>query len=134
MAGYSGTPLVRKLGIKGGNRAHFHDAPGNVDEILGDLPDDLVILERAKEPLDFVLLFSKREADLTIAFSRLAAKLSKKGMLWVAWPKQTSGVATDLKESVVRRVGLDAGLVDVKICAIDETWSGLKFMYRLVDR
>ena len=134
MAGYSGTPLVKKLGIKPGYRTYLHNAPDDFDATLGDLPDDVIVLQRVKEPVDFILLFSEREADLVVSFGRLAARLSKSGMLWVAWPKQTSGVPTDLKESVVRRIGLDAGLVDVKICAIDDTWSGLKFMYRLVDR
>jgi len=86
------------------------------------------------QDLDFVLFFTKSESDLKKTFSKLATKLQPAGMLWVGWPKKASGVASDLSEDVVRKIGLAAGLVDVKVCAIDETWSGLKFVYRVKDR
>jgi hypothetical protein len=84
--------------------------------------------------LDFILFFAKTRAELIGNFSRLAAKLNPTGMLWIAWPKKASGVATDLTDAVVRQIGLDAGLVDVKVCAVNEIWSGLKFVIRVKDR
>ena len=129
MAGYSGTPLPRKLGIKPDHRSLLVGAPR---EIASEL--DIRGGNSRQESLDFVLLFVKSEADLRNNFSSLAQKLQPAGMLWVGWPKKASGVPTDLTEDVVRKVGIAAGLVDVKVCAIDETWSGLKFVYRLKDR
>ena len=129
LAGYSGTPLPKKLGIKPDGRTLLVGAPKDVAKTLG-----VGVLEAGRENLDFVLLFVKTEADLRKDFTKLAAKLRPAGMLWVAWPKKASGVPTDLSFDVVQKLGLSSGLVDVKICAIDETWSGLKFVYRLKDR
>jgi hypothetical protein len=134
MAGYSSTPLVKKLGVRPGARAHFVNAPGSFEDTLGPLPDGARLLRRPSAPLDFILLFVDREADLVAALARLQPTLARDGMVWVAWPKKASRVPTDLTEDVVRRVALDAGLVDVKVCAIDDTWSGLKLVYRLADR
>lgn len=131
-AGYSGTPLVRKLGIKPGARMQFVAGPSQLPELLGPLPEGVVNTVRGK--LDFVLLFATRLSDLTRHFPRLRDRLESSGMLWVSWPKKTSGVETDLNENVVRDFGLANGLVDVKVCAIDDTWSGLKFVRRLSDR
>jgi hypothetical protein len=133
MAGYSGTPLAKKLGIKDGFRVFFADAPDDFDREL-ELPADVSIVTTKVRPLDLVLLFSKSEAKLIKDFPTLARKLRPNGMLWVSWPKKTSGVKTDLNENIVRRIGLDAGLVDVKVCAVNDVWSGLKFVYRLKDR
>ena len=133
MAGYSGTPLSKKLGIKDGFRVWFVNPPDNFDQDLDLSPDIRVISARAK-PLDLVLLFTKSVAKLPKEFTAFASKLGRNGMLWVCWPKKASGVATDLNENIVRRIGLDAGLVDVKICAVNDVWSGLKFVYRLKDR
>ena len=130
--GYSGTPLVQKLGIKPGARFHFVSAPGHLPELLGPLPLGATPATRGK--LDFSLLFVKKLAELSTNFPRLRDRLEANGMLWVSWPKKTSGVATDLTENVVRDFGLANGLVDVKVCAIDDTWSGLKFVRRLSDR
>lgn len=130
-AGYSGTPLRKKLGIKPEGRSLLVGAPKDVIEELGVARS---ALSPAAQDLDFILLFVKSEAELVKNFAKLAAKLQPAGMLWVSWPKKASGVATDLSEDVVRKVGLVAGLVDVKVCAVDETWSGLKFVYRLKDR
>jgi hypothetical protein len=133
MAGYSGTPLAKKLGIKDGFRVWFVNAPHDFDQNL-DLSTDIRIISAKAKPLDLVLLFTKSEARLRKEFKALAQKLCPNGMLWVSWPKKASGVATDLNENIVRRIGLDAGLVDVKVCAVNDVWSGLKFVYRLKDR
>jgi hypothetical protein len=133
MAGYSGTPLPKKLGIKEGSRIALVNAPKDFQSELGELPDNVLFIKPTKS-LNIILLFVLTERALTRDFAKLAAKLVSNGMIWIAWPKKTSGVATDLSEPRVREIGLDAGLVDVKICAIDDTWSGLKFVYRLKDR
>jgi hypothetical protein len=134
MAGYSSTPLVKKLGIKEESRIAFVNAPKDFHTYLGPLPDGAEIVERLTKPLDIILLFVMNERALAKDFTKLAEKLATNGMIWVAWPKKSSGVATDLAFERVQHIGLDAGLVDVKICAIDETWSGLKFVFRLKDR
>lgn len=131
-AGYSGTPLSQKLGLKSGMRFIALNAPPELDVILAAAPD-LKRLARVAA-FDCALAFATTERALATAFARLSSKLVDTGMIWIAWPKKTSAVATELTESVVRRVGLDTGLVDVKVCAIDATWSGLKFVRRLRDR
>jgi hypothetical protein len=135
MAGYSGTPLVKKLGFKEGFRAAFVNPPENFQRELGPLPANVAIfLGPLSKDLDLILLFTDSQRTLAKEFLRLAKKLRQNGMLWIAWPKKASGVSTDLSENVARAIGLEAGLVDVKICAINEVWSGLKFVYRLKDR
>ena len=133
MAGYSGTPLVKKLGIKPGFNIAFISAPSGYANEL-DLPPDVTINSRSGKPLDFAQLFVKSEKELKEKFSESAKRLHAAGMLWVSWPKKSSGVTTDLSENMVRDIGLAAGLVDIKICAVDEVWSGLKFVFRLQDR
>ncbi|MEO8434527.1 MAG: DUF3052 family protein [Pyrinomonadaceae bacterium] len=133
-AGYSGTPLIKKLGIKEGSRVAFVNPPGDFRQTLGPIPAKAKIVSQTQKGLDLVLLFVKRETELVKSFATLAAKLQPAGMLWVAWPKKSSGVATDLTFTNVQSIGLAAGLVDTKICAVDETWSGLKFVFRLKDR
>lgn len=134
MAGYSGTPLIKKLGIKEGFVVALIDAPKNFRKELGLLPANVKVVVSSDKPLDLIMLFVTSESGLIEKFSLLASKLSPAGMLWVAWPKKSLGVPTDLSFSTVQRVGLDAGLVDVKICAVSDVWSGLKFVYRLKDR
>ena len=134
MAGYSGTPLVQKIGIKPGHRLILRNHPSNFLRDLGKLPDDVVAGERLSGAADVVVFFTDRRAALEKDFPVLAGKLRPDGMLWIAWPKRASGKATDLDENLVRDTGLGFGLVDVKVCAIDETWSGLKFVIRLKDR
>jgi len=134
MAGYSGTPLPKKLGIKESQRIAFINAPEGFRGELGQLPGGVEILKRPVAPLDLIICFVKSEKELVANFEKLALKLTATGMLWIAWPKKTAGVATDLTENVVQRIGLAAGLVDTKVCAIDETWSGLRFVIRLKDR
>jgi hypothetical protein len=134
MAGYSGTPLPKKLGIKEGSRVALVNAPKEFESELGQLPDLVEFLKRPTKSLDIILLFVLTERALGRDFAKLAARLTANGMIWIAWPKKSSGVVSDLSEQRVRDIGLNAGLVDVKVCAIDETWSGLKFVYRLKDR
>jgi hypothetical protein len=134
MAGYSGTPLPKKLGIKEGSRIALVNAPKDFESELGELPDNVEFVKRPTTSLDIILFFVLSERVLARDFAKLAARLTANGMIWIAWPKKTSGVVTDLSEQRVRQIGLNGGLVDVKVCAIDETWSGLKFVYRLKDR
>jgi hypothetical protein len=134
MAGYSSTPLAKKLGIKEGSRIGLVGAPKNFESELGKLPDGAEIVKRLTNSLDIILFFVLTQRALARDFAKFAKKLSTDGMIWIAWPKKSSGVTTDLSFDSVQRIGLDAGLVDVKICAIDDTWSGLKFVYRLKDR
>jgi hypothetical protein len=110
------------------------NAPRDFDQVLGDLPEEAQIVRRLASALDIILFFVLSERALARDFPKLAKRLLPNGMIWIAWPKKSSGVKTDLSFDNVQRIGLDAGLVDVKICAIDETWSGLKFVYRLKDR
>ena len=134
MPGYSGTPLPKKLGIRPGFRVHLQDAP---TEVRTELNAELATCEIASDgklALDFAMLFTKSKAALTKDFRRLAKQLAPAGMLWISWPKKSSGVATDVDENIVREIGLAAGLVDVKVCAITEVWSGLKFVRRVKDR
>ncbi len=133
MAGYSGTPLVKKLGIKENFNVAFVNAPADFVSQL-DLPAAVKIKSRTTNDLDFIHLFVKNRRELENKFPSQAAKLKPNGMLWISWPKKTSGVVTDVNENIVREVGLRNGLVDVKICAVDDVWSGLKFVFRLQDR
>ena len=130
MAGYSGTPLIKKLGIKEGFHSALIEAPPEIRKALGVSPKSA----NSTPPLDFVLLFVKTHAGLETMFPLWAAKLAPAGALWVSWPKKSSGMVSDLNENVVRTIGLAAGLVDVKVCAVNEIWSGLKFVIRLKDR
>jgi hypothetical protein len=131
MAGYSGTPLPDKLGIKPGHRVLLVGAPSGFDVAA---PQAQVQRRAGRGPYDVVLAFCRDRSTVTKRFDDLTPRLETAGALWVAWPKKASGVRTDLSENVVRDVGLATGLVDVKVCAVDETWSGLKFVRRLKDR
>ena len=133
VAGYSPTPLPRKLGIKPGARVAFRSAPPEFAAALGPL-DDVQVKGRAVGPLDVLVAFFVRAAELAARLEALAKAIYPDGGLWIAWPKRASGVPTDLTEDVVRELALATGLVDNKVCAIDETWSGLRLVYRLRDR
>jgi hypothetical protein len=133
MPGYSGTPLPKKLGIKSGFRVQLTNAPAEVRAELKEPLADCMAVKEA-DSLDFAMLFTKSRAELTKEFSRIAKLLAPAGMLWVSWPKKSSGVTTDVDENVVREIGLNVGLVDVKVCAVTEIWSGLKFVRRVKDR
>jgi hypothetical protein len=142
MPGYSGTPLPKKLGIKPGFRVQLVSAPAEVQTELREALASCAIAHAGKrksndklnDPLDFAIIFTKSQAELKQEFRRLAKLLQPAGMLWVSWPKKSSGVASDLDDNRVREIGLAAGLVDVKVCAVTEIWSGLKFVRRLKDR
>ena len=135
MAGYSGKPLVTKLGIKEGFRLGLVNPPAGFPKELDALPPGVNIsIQDLRKPLDLIIFFAESQRKLKTSFPTLARKLPDNGTLWIAWPKKASGVPTDLSENSVRKIGLDAGLVDVKICAINDIWSGLKFVYRLKDR
>jgi hypothetical protein len=132
MAGYSGTPLPKKLGIKPNCRATFLDLPA---EVKAELHDALSSCQLTKDGrLDFAMIFTKDKAELKKQFSRFAKQLAPSGMLWVSWPKKSSGLLSDLDGNIVRRIGLNAGLVDVKVCAVTDVWSGLKFVIPVKDR
>ena len=133
MAGYSGTPLPRKLGIREGSRVALVRAPDGFDDTL-DLPEGARLLGHARAPIDVLLWFVTRRSELERRVAHYASVLEDDGGLWIAWPKRASGVCTDLGESLVRAAGLEAGLVDNKVCAIDDTWSGLRFVRRVTDR
>ena len=130
MAGYSATPLIKKLGIKEGFSISMVETPADVLRELG-----ISSRKRTdKPPFDFVLLSVRTQEELRTKFPLWATRLSPAGMLWISWPKKSSGVESDLNENIVRDIGLAAGLVDVKVCAVNEIWSGLKFVIRLKDR
>ncbi len=134
MAGYSGKPLVEKLGIKAGASVAIVNAPKGYDRILGGLPSGVTRKGNAGGPLDFIQFFTREKRALERRFAALARALAPAGMLWISWPKKASGVATDLTEDVIRVIGLAHGLVDVKVAAVDDVWSGLKFVRRVKDR
>jgi hypothetical protein len=135
MAGYSGTPLAKKLGIKEAFRVGLVNPPRGFQKELKDLPRGVKISSGSlPKPIDLIILFADSQRTLKMEFPRFARKLTANGMLWIAWPKKGSGVTTDLSDNSVRQIGLDAGLVDVKVCAVNDIWSGLKFVYRLKDR
>jgi hypothetical protein len=135
MAGYSGTPLPQKLGIKPGSRLALAEAPAGFAGSMA-LPEGVKSSDavRAKGPFDVIVAFVKSRKDFEQRFPVLKQKLDPNGGLWIAWPKKASKIATDMTEDVVRAVGLPGGLVDNKVCAIDEVWSGLRLVYRLADR
>jgi len=134
VAGYSGKPLVQKLGIKSGSTIAVIGAPRGYARTLGKLPSGVTHRTSAVGPLDFIQFFSSEKQELERRFAALARALAPAGMLWISWPKKASGVTTDLTEDVIRAVGLAHGLVDVKVAAVDDVWSGLKFVRRLEDR
>ena len=139
MPGYSGTPLARKLGIKDNFRAALLHVPDEVKTELRDALGKCRIQsfrgQTSKDKdLDFIFLFVKSRAGLELELMPAAKALAPAGMLWISWPKKTSGVATDLTGDVVRQSGLDAGLVDIKVCAVTEVWSGLKFVIPVKNR
>ena len=134
MAGYSGTPLPQKLGIKPGARLALVRAPADFERALNPLPDGVRLRTQARGAQDVVLFFATRHAELERRFDGLARTIEPAGGLWIAWPKRTACVATDLREGIVRELGLAHGLVDNKVCAVDDKWSGLRFVFRLRDR
>lgn len=134
MAGYSGKPLAQKLGLKPGFRIFVDCAPADYRGIVGEWPDGAKLVTQAKGPLDVVHLFATEAKGLAAKLSRYRDAIAADGMIWVSWPKKASAVATDLSDVVVRNAALPLGLVDAKVCAIDETWSGLKFVIPVAQR
>jgi hypothetical protein len=135
MPGYSGTPLAKKLGIKPAHRVALVNAPPDFESTLDALPEHVTITRTLRASThDVIVFFPKNATDLDNRFPKLAARIDKSGGLWVAWPKKASKIATDLSDSIVRTTGLSYDLVDNKVCAISDTHSGLRFVYRLKDR
>ena len=136
MAGYSETPLPQKLGVKPGHRVAAIGVPRSAMPVIAEIAatSPVALKFSGGAPYNVILLFCDRRIDLANGFPKAAARLAADGGLWVAWPKKSSGVETDLTETEVRNLGLSEGLVDNKVCAIDETWSGLRFVVRLKDR
>ena len=134
MAGYSGTPLFRKLGIKPDTTVLVIDPPNNYRQLLGQLPSGAQLTDHAPTAVDFVHLFTARRAQLQTELKRLRRKLTDTGTIWVSWPKKSAGRPTDVTENTIRELALPLGLVDTKVCAVDEVWSGLKLMVRRENR
>jgi hypothetical protein len=134
MAGYSGTPLAQKLGIKPGATVVLINAPADYQKLLGKFASDVRFATRAGADANFIHFFTKRRAELEKQLARFRAKLADSGTLWVSWPKKSAGIASDVTEDVIRDVALPLGFVDTKVCAVDETWSGLKLMIRRTNR
>jgi hypothetical protein len=133
--GYSGTPLQKKLGIKVGMSIALLNAPPDIDTVLGELPDGVTTSRRLTGHRDLVLIFITRQVDLASRLASLTAAIAPNGMIWVAWPKRASKIDTDMTEDVIRDIVLpSSGLVDVKVCAIDQVWSGLKLVIRKTAR
>ena len=134
MAGYSGTPLPQKLGINPGARIAFIGAPDEFAKALGPLPAGITLSTKVRGPLDVIVFFTDKRAQLDKRIAALQAALEPAGGLWIAWPKKSSGVPTDITEDVLREVALPRGLVDNKVCAIDQIWSGLRLVIRRANR
>lgn len=133
--GYSGTPLQKKLGIKPGMSIALLQAPPEVETILGELPEGVITSRRLTGHRDLVLIFITRQVDLASQIPALTSAIAPNGMIWVAWPKRASKIDTDMTEDAIRDIVLpSSGLVDVKVCAIDQVWSGLKLVIRKTAR
>jgi hypothetical protein len=128
MAGYSGTPLVKKIGIKPADRVLFSGAPRSFEKEIAPLPEGVQLVSGASRDLNVALFFTDTRAQLEKQLPKLKERIAQNGMIWVAWPKKASRVPTDLTEDVIRDTALALGLVDVKVCAVDEVWSGLKLV------
>jgi hypothetical protein len=134
-AGYSGKPLAAKLGLKAGHRLLLRNVPDNyLAELLGELPAEVTVTDEADGHFDVIHFFTRESQALREQFPILKAHLTQAGAVWISWPKGSSKVPTDLNENLIREIGLDAGLVDVKVAAVDAVWSALKFVIRLKDR
>ena len=133
-AGYSKRSLSQKLGLKPGFRLMILNPPPGYEATLGPLPAEVTVATELTGPLDFIHFFTKHQAELEAHFPSLKQALAKDGMLWISWPKKAAKVPPDLDENIIREIGLTHGLVDVKVAAVDQVWSGLKFVYRVRDR
>ncbi|HEV7704935.1 MAG TPA: DUF3052 domain-containing protein [Gemmatimonadaceae bacterium] len=134
-AGYSGTPLAKKLGVKDEQRTWRHAMPASVaEEIARDGAEPTLLKSRRASGIDMAHIFVTRRAELALLLSRLRGQLAQDGMLWVSWPKKSAKVETDITEDTIRKEALPLGFVDVKVCAVDDTWSGLKLVIRKSER
>ena len=134
MAGYSGTPLAQKLGIKAGSRLLLVNAPAEAKSWLSPLPEGVTFCGAREKNLDVILFFAKKGTEVIKRFGGLAKRLQPAGGLWVSWPKQSSAIPSDLHENWIRAIGISHGLVDNKVCAVSADWSGLRFVIRVKDR
>lgn len=134
MAGYSGTPLAKKLGIKDGSEIYLLNAPKDYLKLVAPLPDGVKVVPQITSDTDIVHIFSTKKIQLTEVLRASLAKLKQDGIIWVSWPKKSSRVPTDITEDTVREVALPLGLVDIKVCAVDNVWSGLKLVVRKENR
>jgi hypothetical protein len=134
MAGYSGTPLAKKLGFKTGLRVHLIDAPDHYLQLVDPLPDDVSFVPTLRSKVDLIHLFTTAAEDLAEKLIACRRRIVENGVIWVSWPKKAAKVPTDVTEDVIRTLALPLGLVDVKVCAVDDTWSGLKLVIRVDER
>ena len=134
MSGYSGTPLAKKLGIKAGMVLHIVNAPCDYAALVEGLPEGAMITAAGAKHLDLVHIFTKSRAELLASLKAFQKKIKQDGIIWVSWPKKSSGIASEITEDTIRDVALPLGLVDIKVCAVDETWSGLKLVIRRENR
>jgi hypothetical protein len=134
MSGYSGTPLAKKLGIRAGARLYTRAAPDNYRELLAPIPENVQTVSRMSATTDIAHLFASRRKELDEALNAARRALREDAVIWVSWPKKSSGVASEITEDVVRELAFPLGLVDIKVCAVDDTWSGLKLMVRRSER
>jgi Protein of unknown function (DUF3052) len=134
MAGYTGTPLAKKLGIKPGMVLHVVNAPSDYAALVGGLPEDVVIAAKCTTDLDLVHIFTKSRAELVQALKKYQGRIKQAGTIWVSWPKKSSGIPSEVTEDTVRDIALPLGLVDIKVCAVDDIWSGLKLVIRKENR
>jgi hypothetical protein len=134
MSGYSGTPLVKKLGIKAHHKVYLQNAPANYRSLLGELPEDVLFLNSLQEKADIIHVFVKSVAEMEAALFEFQNKIVPNGAIWVSWYKKASKIPTDVTEDIIRASALALGLVDVKVCAVDEIWSALKLVIRLANR
>lgn len=133
-AGYSGTPLYKKLGLKDGFTVYVKNPPPNYEELLEGMPDNIQFLESPDAKADLIHIFSKSYAEFADDLNKLRHSIKENGSIWVSWYKKASKIPTDLTEDLIRNFALELGLVDVKVCAVDETWSGLKIVIRKENR
>jgi hypothetical protein len=134
MTGYSGTPLIKKLGFKASLKVLMVHAPPEYRAWLGDLPEGLKLLTRAGKPIEAAHVFALESAFLDATLSRLRKELKQDGFVWVSWPKKASKIVTDITEDTIREIALPLGFVDVKVCSVSEVWSGLKLVIRKSER
>ena len=134
MAGYSGTPLAKKLGFKENFKVYTINAPANYAELLEFLPDGVIFFKKLQNDLDMIHLFSSSKTELTGILKESLQAIKSNGMIWISWPKKSSKIPSEISEDTVREVALPLGLVDVKVCAVDEIWSGLKLVIRKENR